>query len=163
MSETSPKVRVYCLDTDEAGNRDPIARSMITTFLTAHDIDPMLFMVGTSFNVYRHADGTFWLETWQARPEWPLCETCPGCALQDRVEKPLVAPVPIVAGASLFSLDGEGPDFVEPENALAAAESAYRAALEQHAIDVGNSSRMVSRRREELDCVRLSSPAEVTQ
>lgn len=142
---------VYQLDTSDDTWRDDLARTMVNDFVTAHGIDPKLFMIGTSLLVYRRADGTFWLHTWQALPDHPLCETCPSCIRQEPVVVPLAAPVPAVAGACFSDLQGANPAVAEPVDDLAAAESAYQAVLEGQSRAVERMSQLVAARRKERD------------
>jgi hypothetical protein len=149
----SDKTLVYQLDVVDSADRDEIARPMLTAFLKAHGIDPKLFLIGNSISVYRHEDGSFWLETWKAFDGYPLCETCPSCVRQEKVVAVLAAPVPAVIGSMVFPDSGDLPVVQAPDR-LAAAESAYRAELEVQAGVVRRSSGIVQMRGEQLQALK---------
>lgn len=90
---------VYQLDSTDDISRDETKHAAVGEFLQAHGIDPMRFMENTPIYVRRHEDGSLWLHTWQAVEGTPLCENCPACVKQERVEVPLTAAVPALAEA----------------------------------------------------------------
>lgn len=148
------KTRVYEVAVDGATFRDPAVEAVIAPFLEAHGINSKLFMQGTPITVFRLPDGTFELETWTALPHHPFCDTCPpGCIRRERVVVPLAAPVPVVAGAQVYAVSDL--ELVEPSDPIAAAESAYRAALEEMARDASRANELVRQRRRVLQELTL--------
>jgi hypothetical protein len=91
---------------DSAGffERPEQEREAIKAFLAAHGIPPNRFMIGdTSIVVRIGPDGGLWLDTWRAieddNGKVVLCEHCPACVRQERVEVPLATALPQVPDA----------------------------------------------------------------
>lgn len=95
MSDPLGRV-VYTLTTSEALNNDEWSREVVTAFLRAHGLDPNRFMIGNPVYVVRQPDDTYIVRTWQAVEGLPLCEACPSCVAQERVDVPLVHMPPVV-------------------------------------------------------------------
>lgn len=143
-------VPIYLLDADDTLFRDETARGLVVDFLNAHGIDPNRFVVGTKIEVRRHDDGGLWVHTRVAPEGMPVCESCESCVKTRPVVMPLSGPLPAVAWSLLRPADANGVEWAQPADRVAAAESAYRAALETLHRDVRRGSRVASERHEAL-------------
>lgn len=92
---------VFSLDTQNFFQWPEHEREAIKAFLAVHGIPPTRFIPGdASICVRVGPDGQLWLDTWRRvvaedGKSAPLCEHCPACARQERVEVPLKTAVPL--------------------------------------------------------------------
>lgn len=83
---------------------DKAAVAVCGKFLRAHGIEPAAWLIGNELVVRIRCDGSRWLSTWRAvgnESLTTLCENCPSCVKQERMDVPLAAPVPMLPGAWL--------------------------------------------------------------
>ncbi len=142
---------VYTLDTTDETFRDEYAKAMVTAFLKAHGVDPKRFPVGNSIRVMRRESGGFQVRLWQTTSDKaPLCPSCELCLELEQVSVPLAAGVPLVAGHHVYADAPDDLPKAAPEDPVAAAESAYRAALSSLHMATENLSRQVRVRADQL-------------
>jgi hypothetical protein len=154
--------RVFDLNADDTTFRDEVAKAMVADFVTALGLDVKRFLVGAPLTVFRSEDGSFLVRTWLAvngedGDTFPLCENCPGCIKQEQVDVPLTARVPAITGSSFWPGEEGSLRLVQHPDHIAAAESAYRAALEEQARAVAQPSRAVQRAQADLAAAQLGA------
>lgn len=92
---------VFRLDTRDFFKWPEHERDAVKVFLAAHGIPADRFIPGdASIHVRVGPDGRLWLDTWRSvvaddGKSTVLCEHCPACGRQERVEVPLETAVPL--------------------------------------------------------------------